>query len=67
LILDDFDSHLKSDFYRTLILAATDLLGPWIGQVRGRPYEFDALTGIDTVTNSVELIRVDDKTSDTII
>ena len=67
MILDDFDSHLKSDFYRTSILAATDLLGPWIVQVRGRSYEFDALTGIDTVTNSVELIRVDDKTSDTII
>ena len=32
-------------------------------QVRGNPYEFDALTVIDTVTNLVELIRVDDKTS----
>ena len=32
----------------------------------GRPYEFDALTVIDTVTNLVELIRVEDKTSDTI-
>jgi hypothetical protein len=31
--------------------------------VRGNPYEFDALTVIDTVTNLVELIRVDDKTS----
>ncbi len=42
-----------------------DLIGPWIVQVRGRPYEFDALTCIGTVTNLVELIRVDDKTSDT--
>ena len=45
---------------------AVDLIGPWIVQVRGRPYEFDALTCIDTVTNLVELIRVDDKTSETI-
>ena len=43
-----------------------DLIGPWIVQVRGRPHEFDALTCIDTVTNLVELIRVDDKTSETI-
>jgi hypothetical protein len=45
---------------------AVDLIGPWTVQVRGRPHEFDALTCIDTVTNLVELIRVDDKTSDTI-
>ena len=43
-----------------------DLIGPWVVQVRGNPYEFDALTVIDTVTNLVELIRIDDKTSDTI-
>ena len=43
-----------------------DLIGPWIVQVRGRPHEFDALTCIDTITNLVELIRVDDKTSETI-
>jgi len=43
-----------------------DLIGPWIVQVHGRPHEFDALTCIDTVTNLVELIRVDDKTSETI-
>ena len=36
-----------------------DLIGPWIVQVRGNPYEFSALTVIDTVTNLVELIRVD--------
>ena len=43
-----------------------DLIGPWIVQVRGRPHEFDALTCIDIVTNLVKLIRVDDKTSETI-
>ena len=43
---------------------AVDLIGPWV--VRGNPYEFDALTVIDTVTNLVELIRVDDKASDTV-
>jgi hypothetical protein len=43
-----------------------DLIGPWIVQVRGNPYEFDALTIINTVTNVVELIRVDRKTSDII-
>jgi hypothetical protein len=42
-----------------------DLIGPCIVQVRERPYEFDALTVIDTVTNLVEIIRVDDETSDT--
>jgi hypothetical protein len=42
---------------------AVDLIGPWVVQVHGNPYEFDALTVIDTVTNLVELIRVDDKTS----
>jgi hypothetical protein len=41
-----------------------DLIGPWVVQVRGNPFEFDALTVIDTVTNLVELIRVDKKTSD---
>jgi transposase InsO family protein len=45
---------------------AVDLIGPWIVQVRGNPYEFSALTAIDTVTNLVELIRVDDKYSETI-
>ncbi len=32
---------------------AMDLIGPWIVQVRGNPYEFSALTAIDTVTNLV--------------
>jgi hypothetical protein len=40
---------------------AADLIGPWTVQVRGRSYEFMALTAIDTVTNLVELIRIDNK------
>ncbi len=43
---------------------AMDLIGPWVVQVCGNPYEFDTLIIIDTVTNLVELIRVDKKTSD---
>jgi hypothetical protein len=43
-----------------------DLIGPWIVQVCENPYEFSALTAIDTVTNLVELIRVDDKNLETI-
>jgi hypothetical protein len=31
-----------------------DLIGPWTLQVRGNPYEFEALTVIDTVTNLVK-------------
>jgi hypothetical protein len=44
-----------------------DLLGPWTVQVRGTPHTFDALTVIDTVTNLVELVRVDCKNSDHIM
>jgi hypothetical protein len=36
-----------------------DLIGTWVVQVCGNPYEFDTLTVIDTVTNLVELVRVD--------
>ncbi len=43
-----------------------DLIGPWVVQVRSNPYEFDALTVIDTVTNLEELIRIDRKTSDVV-
>ncbi len=43
-----------------------DLIGPWVVQVCGNPYEFDALTIINTVNNSVEQIKVDRKTSDII-
>jgi hypothetical protein len=45
---------------------AVDLIGSWVVQVHGNPYEFDALTAINTVTNLVELIRVDKKTSDVV-
>jgi hypothetical protein len=45
---------------------AADLKGPWTVQVCGRPYEFMALTTIDTVTNLVELIRIDNKESKTV-
>jgi hypothetical protein len=43
-----------------------DLIGPWVLQVHCNPYKFDALTVIDTVTNLVELIRVDKKTLDVV-
>ncbi len=39
-----------------------DLIGPWVVQVRGNPYEFDALSIIHTVTNLLELIIADKKT-----
>ncbi len=45
---------------------ATDLIGPWIVQVSGNPYEFEALTVMDTVTNLVKLVRIDDKRSQTV-
>jgi hypothetical protein len=45
---------------------AVDLVGPWTIQVRGNPYEFEKLTVIDIVTNLVELIRIDDKWSQTV-
>jgi hypothetical protein len=41
---------------------AVDLIGPWIFQVRNKPYEFNALTVKDTVSNLVELVRIDEKT-----
>ncbi len=45
---------------------ATDRIGPWTVQVCGKPYEFKALTAVDTVTNLVNIIRVDDKESKTV-
>ena len=42
---------------------AVDLTGPWTAQIRGRPYTFNALTIIYTVTNLVEMVRIDKKTS----
>jgi hypothetical protein len=44
-----------------------DLIGPWTVQVHGRPYEFEALALIDTVTNLVELVRIERKDSDHIM
>ena len=43
---------------------AVDLIGPWKIKVRGREYEFSALTCIDTVTNLVELVRINNKSSE---
>ncbi len=40
---------------------AIDLIGPWIIQVCNKPYEFNALTGIDTVSNLGEQVRIDEK------
>jgi hypothetical protein len=40
-----------------------DLIRPWTVQVCGRPYKFEALTVIDTVTNLVELVRLKRKDS----
>jgi hypothetical protein len=40
-----------------------DLIGPWEVKVNSRTVEFNALTCIDTASNLVELIRVDDKTA----
>ena len=47
--------------------ATSDLIGQWTVQVCGRPYEFMAPTAIDTVTNLVELIRIDNKESKTVV
>jgi hypothetical protein len=41
---------------------AVDLVGPWIIQVFDKHFKFNALTIIDTVSNLVELVRIDDKT-----
>jgi len=43
-----------------------DLIGPWIVQVRGNPYEISALMVIDSITNLVELVKIDEKNSDKI-
>jgi hypothetical protein len=43
---------------------AIDLIGPWVVQVNGRPCKFNALTCINTASNLVELVRIDNKTSD---
>ncbi len=46
---------------------ARDLIGSWTVQVHGRPYKFESLTVIDTVTNLVELVRIKKKNSDHIM
>ena len=46
---------------------AVDLTGPWTVQTRGRPYTFNALAIIDTVTNLVEIVRIDKKTSQHVV
>ncbi len=40
-----------------------DHIGPWTVQVHGNPYEFEVFTVLDTLTNLVKLIRIDDKRS----
>jgi transposase InsO family protein len=41
-----------------------DLIGPWKIKINGIDVEFRALTVIDPVTNLVELVRLDNKTSE---
>jgi transposase InsO family protein len=45
---------------------AVDMIGPWTLNVGGHSIEFRALTIIDTVTNLVELVRADNKRSETV-
>ena len=40
-----------------------DLIGPWVFQVHGKSYEFNVLMAIDTVTNLVEIVHIEEKTS----
>ena len=42
---------------------AVDLIGPWKIKVHNKTYKFNALTNIDTVTNLVKIVRIDQKTS----
>ena len=39
-----------------------DLICPWKIKVNGRVVEFNALTCIDTASNLIKLIRIDEKT-----
>ncbi len=41
-----------------------DLIGHWKIQIQGKPYEFNTLTPIDTVTNLVEIVRIARKISE---
>jgi hypothetical protein len=40
-----------------------NLIGPWKVKFNGQQVEFNALTSIDTSSNLVELIHVDNKTA----
>ena len=42
---------------------AVDLIGPWKLKVGMAEYEFNVLTYIDTVTNLIEIILIESKTS----
>eukprot|EP00957_Ditylum_brightwellii_P106665 8137399-Ditylum_brightwellii.AAC.2 len=42
---------------------ATDLIGPWTIKINNEEIEFNALTCIDTVTNLMEMIRINNKTA----
>ena len=42
---------------------AIDLIGPWKVKVGSKVCEFNALTCIDTASNLVELVRIDNKTA----
>ena len=42
---------------------AIDLIGPWTVKVNGRKVEFHALTCINTASNLVEVVHIDNKTS----
>ena len=41
-----------------------NLIGPWKVKVNGQQVEFNALTCIDTASNLVELICIDNKTAE---
>ena len=42
---------------------SVDLIGPWTCDVNGQELEFKALTIMDTATNLLEIIRINNKTS----
>ena len=45
---------------------SVDLIGPWTTLVNGQELEFKALTIMDTVTNLLEIVRIDNKKSENI-
>jgi len=58
-LLPPRESHVQP-FYEV----AVDLIGPWKMTIGNNEYEFNALTSIDTATNLVEMICIDEKTSE---